>query len=65
MSSDRLVISEDDLEAVYRTLSDATDAAAAGDPNECASRAADAKDQLVAIHSEADPVERVTDVSTE
>ena len=55
--SDRIVIDEDDLEDVFSDLVDATSAAAHGDPNKCASRAADAKDRVLEIHSEAQPLE--------
>ena len=54
---DQIVIDEDDLEAVYRDLTDATEAAARGDSNECASKAADAKEQVLAIHEEAETLE--------
>ncbi len=52
MSDDTIdyVVSEADLYDVYKLLADATEAAAAGDPNECASKAADAKEQLMTVH---------------
>ena len=52
--SDQLVIDEADLQDVYSTLADATEAAARGDTNECASKAADAKEQLLELHEDAD-----------
>jgi len=54
---DQIVIDEDDLEDVYLDLVDATGVASQGNPNECASKAADAKEQLLAIHEEADTLE--------
>lgn len=56
---DQIVIDEDDLEDIYRDLADATEAAARGNPNECASKAADAKEQILAIHEEAETLEEV------
>ena len=56
---DAIVIDEDDLEDVYLDLVDATGAASQGNPNECASKAADAKEQVLAIHDEADTLEEV------
>ena len=54
---DQIVIDEDDLEDVYLDLVDATGAASQGNPNECASKAADAKEQVLAIHEEAETLE--------
>lgn len=54
---ERLVVYEDDLRDLYALLSDATEAAATGDPNTCASKAADAKDLLADIHHNATPLE--------
>jgi len=54
---DAIVIDENDLEAVYLDLVDATGAASQGNPNECASKAADAKEQVLEIHEEADTLE--------
>ncbi|MFY4816198.1 hypothetical protein ACOJIV_26480 [Haloarcula sp. AONF1] len=56
---DAIVIDENDLEAVYLDLVDATGAASQGNPNECASKAADAKDQVLAIHDDADKLGEV------
>ncbi|OYR68155.1 hypothetical protein [Halorubrum ezzemoulense] len=56
---DQIVIDEDDLEDVYLDLVDATGAASQGNPNECASKAADAKEQVLAIHEEAETLEEV------
>ena len=54
---DQIVIDEDDLEDVYRDLVGATGAASQGNPNECASKAADAKEQVLAIHEDAATLE--------
>lgn len=48
----QIVIDEADLREVYATLADATEAAARGDTNECASRASDAKELVLDIHGE-------------
>jgi len=53
MDDDTIEIPEQDLYEVYSLLADATDAAAAGDRNECASLASDAKQKVLNIHSEA------------
>ena len=58
--SDQLVIDEADLQNLYATLADATEAAAIGDTNECASKAADAKEQVLDIHGEAKSLEAVS-----
>jgi len=44
------VVNESELYEVYSLLADATNAAAAGDRNKCASKAADAKKQLERVH---------------
>jgi len=46
------VVSESELYEVYSLLADATDAASMGDPNQCASKASDAKEQLEKVHQE-------------
>lgn len=51
--SNTLEIDEQDLYEVYSLLADATTAASTGDPNTCASKAADAKDKVMEIHEEA------------
>ena len=56
-----IVIDEDVLEDVYRDLADATEAAATGDSNECASKAADAKERVLELHENATTLEE-TDV---
>jgi hypothetical protein len=63
MSEDTIdyVVSEADLYEVYSLLADATDAAAAGEPNECASKAADAKEQLMAVHEDGRLLSEVSD----
>lgn len=52
-NSGTIEISESDLYELYDTLAAATEAAATGDPNECASLAAEAKDRVIKIHEEA------------
>ena len=54
-----IVIDEDALEKTYRDLADATDAAARGDSNECASKAADAKERVLEIHENAATLEEI------
>jgi hypothetical protein len=54
-----IVIDEDDLEDVYLDLVDATEAAATGNPNECASKAADAKAQVLDLHENATTLEEI------
>lgn len=49
-----LLVPETDLYEVYSLLADATEAAAAGNPNGCASLASDAKEKVTNIHKEAD-----------
>jgi len=51
MSEGSAEIPKEELQKVYSLLADATDAAATGDPNECASKAADAKERVVALHA--------------
>jgi hypothetical protein len=47
-----LEVPDDDLYDVYKLLAEATMAAAAGNPNKCASLAADAKERVMEIHDE-------------
>ena len=54
-----IVIGENDLEDVYRELADATEAAASGDPNACASKAGDAKEKVLAIHENAATLDEI------
>jgi len=63
MSEDTIdyVVSEADLYEVYSLLADATDAAAAGEPNKCASKAADAKAKLMAVHEDGRLLSEVSD----
>jgi hypothetical protein len=50
MSDDNTIeIKESELYDVYSLLADATEASAAGNPNECASKAADAKEKVLEI----------------
>jgi len=49
-----LLVPETDLYEVYSLLADATEAAAAGEPNGCASLASDAKQKVIHIHEDAD-----------
>jgi len=49
-----LEVPETDLYEVYSLLADATEAAAAGNPNRCASLASDAKQKVIDIHEEAE-----------
>lgn len=51
-NNDTIEIPRDELFELYQTLARATDAAAGGDPNECASRAADAKQHVIDIREE-------------
>ncbi len=53
--SDTLEIPEHELYEVYVTLSNATEAASTGDPNKCASLAADAKEQIKELRQEYHP----------
>jgi hypothetical protein len=55
------VVDEPQLFDVYELLSEATEAAAAGNPNKCASKAADAKDRLEEVHSDGALLSEVTD----
>jgi len=50
--SETIEIPEHELHSLYSTLADATEAAATGDPNGCASLAADAKQQVIDLHEE-------------
>jgi len=54
MNEDHLRVPKSDLRTVYDVLSDATDAAASGNPNECAAKTARAKRLVSRIHEEAD-----------
>ena len=54
-----IVIDEDGLEEAYRDLADATEAAATGNPNECASKAADAKERVLELHDNATTLEGI------
>jgi len=55
------VVSESDLFEVYSLLADATTAASAGDPNECASKAAEARRKLIAVHRDGALLHEVND----
>lgn len=48
-----LKVPETDLYEVYSLLADATEAAATGNPNGCASLASDAKQKVIEMHEEA------------
>jgi len=48
------IITDDTLYELYCTLADATEAAAAGDPNTCAEQAAAAKRTVMALHEDGD-----------
>jgi len=52
MSEKTAEIPENDVYEVYSLLSDATEAAATGNPNECASKASDAKAKVLELHTE-------------
>jgi len=54
-----IVIDEGALEETYRDLADATEAAARGDSNECASKAADAKERVLELHENATTLEEI------
>ena len=54
-----IVIDENALEELYGDLADATQAAARGDTNECASKAADAKEHLLELHDNATTLEEI------
>jgi len=47
-----LIIPETDLYELYNLLADATEAAATGDPNGCASLASDAKEKVKQMRAE-------------
>ena len=49
-----LTVPESELYSLYSTLSDATSAAATGDPNECARLTAEAKRHVMRLHEECD-----------
>jgi hypothetical protein len=52
MSDDKtLEIPEHELYNVYSTLADATEAAATGDPNECAKLTSEAKEQIKTLRA--------------
>ena len=57
--ADPIVIDETALEEAYRDLADATEAAARGEHNECASKAADAKDRVLELHDNATTLEEI------
>lgn len=57
--SEPIVIDEDELQAVYSDLADATTAAATGNHNECASLAADAKERVLELHESAATLEEI------
>lgn len=57
--ADPIVIDETALKEVYRDLADATQAAARGEHNECASKAADAKEHLLELHDSATTLEEI------
>ena len=57
---DRYVIDERELYEAFRLTAEATEAAATGDPNECASKAADAKAKLLEIHQDGEFLSEVT-----
>lgn len=50
----KLILDESRLYDVYTALSDACQAAASGDPNECARLASVAKDRVEHAHAEAE-----------
>jgi hypothetical protein len=54
-----IVIDEGELQALYSDLADATEAAATGNPNECASKAADAKERVLELHENATTLEEI------
>jgi len=49
VADDYHTVADDELHELYSLLADATQAAARGDPNECSSKAADAKDWLLEL----------------
>jgi len=57
MSQNHLRIPEEELYELYETLADATEAAACGDPNTCASLSSDAKEKVVEIRKNAESLE--------
>jgi hypothetical protein len=57
MTETPFIVDEERLFDVYSLLADACEAAATGDRNQCASKAADAKDELEALHSDGAPLE--------
>jgi hypothetical protein len=52
MSDETRAIPKDELYELYQILADATQAAADGDPNKCASLAADAKERVLELNEE-------------
>lgn len=58
MTEEVCTIPEQELYEVYRILADATEAAATGDPNTCASKASDAKERVKELRQEYPPEER-------
>jgi len=51
---DTYPVTEDELFELYRLLSDATSAAAGGNPNQCASKAADAREYVIEVRENAE-----------
>jgi len=62
--ANQIVIDEGALEETYRDLADATEAAARGDSNECASKAADAKERVLELHENATTLEEIDAVDS-
>ncbi|MFC7323281.1 hypothetical protein ACFQMF_01675 [Halorubrum rutilum] len=58
-----IVIDERELQELYSDLADATTAAATGNPNECASKAADAKERVLELHENAPTLEEIDAVN--
>lgn len=52
MSDNTIEIPEHELQGLYSTLADATEAAAIGNPNGCANLAAEAKQKVIELHEE-------------
>lgn len=50
---DTVTVPKQDLYDLYSVLADATEAAATGDPNECAAKAAEAKELVLELDKEA------------
>jgi len=58
MPDETTKVPRSDLYELYSLLADATEAAATGDPNECAAKAAEAKEFVVALDQEDSDVQR-------